>query len=312
MEAGHQVELVLTQPDRPAGRGLRAAPSAVKQLALERGIEVLQPERIRDNEELRNRLTAAAPEAILVVAYGRIVPPWMLALPGYGNINLHASLLPRYRGAAPVQWSIARGETETGNTTMRIDEGLDTGDILLQSRVPIPADATAQDMFPVLAEDGAALMAETLRRLEEGTVEPRRQDESQATLAPVLSREDGRIDFSQPASVLYNRWRGFFPWPGAFTTYLGRRLAVVRCRVAPFLAPAEPGWLLRREKAILAGCGQGSWLELIAVQPEGRRAMAAEEFFRTAALSLEPGSGPESARGPGPHPGGGSPARLGT
>ncbi len=190
--AGHEVALVVTQPDRAAGRGMVMQPPPVKLAALAHGIAVMQPEKIKTNAEFRATLEAIAPTAILVVAYGRIIPKWMLDLPRMGNINLHGSLLPKYRGAAPIQWAVANGETVTGVTTMRLDEGLDTGDMLLAHTVPIAPEETAVDLFSSLAAVGAELMVETLRKLECGLITPQRQDHAQATLAPILTREDGR------------------------------------------------------------------------------------------------------------------------
>ncbi|HUZ05386.1 MAG TPA: methionyl-tRNA formyltransferase, partial [Acidobacteriaceae bacterium] len=187
--AGHSVELVMTQPDRASGRGLVQQHSAVKQAALERNLPITQPEKIRNNPALQKQLTEIAADAIVVVAYGRLIPPWMLALPRHGNLNLHASLLPRYRGAAPIQWAIARGEQETGVTTMRIDEGLDTGAMLLQRSVSIGPEQTAVELAPILAEVGAALMVETLAGLARGTLTATPQQDALATLAPILQRE---------------------------------------------------------------------------------------------------------------------------
>ena len=191
-----RVHLVVTQPDRPKGRGLELVLSPVKQSALRLNLPIVQPERIKNNEEFRSQLAAIKPDAIIVVGYGRIIPQWMLDLPRLGNINLHASLLPNYRGAAPIQWAIASGETITGNTTMRIDAGLDTGDILLQEELAIEPDDTAMTLAPRLAKMGADLLVETLRRLDSGTIKPLKQDDSQASLAPILKKEDGAIDFS--------------------------------------------------------------------------------------------------------------------
>ena len=243
---------------------------------------VTQPEKIKNNAELRAELEAIRPDAILVVAYGRIIPKWMLDLPRYGNLNLHGSLLPKYRGAAPVQWAIANGEHATGVTTMRLDEGLDTGDILLQRRLPLAPDMGAADVLPLLAEMGADLMMQTLVELEAGTIVPRKQDESQATLAPLLTREDGRIDFSRPAMTIYNRWRGFQPWPGAWTTLHGKKLTVHRMLPTEVMdaRQGEPGELLLDEGTMFAACGERSWLELVEVQPEGKRRMTAGEFLR--------------------------------
>jgi len=225
-DAGHRVRLVVTQPDRPSGRGMELSAPPVKQLAQRLGLEVTQPEKIKNNLEFRARLEEIRPEAIVVVGYGRIIPQWMIDLPPLGNINLHGSLLPKYRGAAPVQWAIASGETVTGVTTMRIDAGLDTGDILLQRETPIAAEDTAVTLAPRLAEMGAPLMVETLAGLKAGTITPRQQDDAQATLAPILKKEDGLIDFRRRAREICNRLRGFQPWPGAYTTFRDKSLNV--------------------------------------------------------------------------------------
>src|SRR5580700_10229323 len=193
VEAGFHVQLVVTRPDRPKGRGLELVPSPIKQRALQLMLPIIQPEGIKNNDVFRAQLTALKPDAIIVVGYGRIIPQWMLDLPPLGNINLHASLLPKYRGAAPIQWAIARGETITGVTTMKIDSGLDTGDILLQEEIPIAPDDTAETLSPKLAAVGADLTVTTLRGLQNGSIPPRQQDQSQATFAPILKKEDGRI-----------------------------------------------------------------------------------------------------------------------
>ena len=282
LRAGYDVPLVVTQPDRPVGRGQTLTAPPVKTAAMEAGIRVAQPEKIKNNAELRAELEAIRPDAILVVAYGRIIPKWMLDLPRLGNLNLHGSLLPKYRGAAPVQWAIANGEGATGATTMRLDEGLDTGDILLQREMALAPSMTATDVFPLLAEMGADLMMETLRGLDAGTIRPRKQDETKATLAPILTREDGRMEFSRPAMTLYNRWRGFQPWPGAWTLLGGKKLAVHRMLPTEVRGGtgAEPGTLLAEEGTLFAACGEGTWLELVEVQLEGKRRMTAGEFLR--------------------------------
>ena len=277
LAAGHRVELVLTQPDRVAGRGLAPQISAVKAAAQKHGLPLLQPEKIKQNQELRERLEVLAPDAILVVAYGRIVPDWMLALPRYGCINLHGSLLPKYRGAAPIQWAIANGETVTGVTTMRLDAGLDTGPMLLAQALPIAPEETAEDLFESLAEKGAGLMVQTLAGLEDGSVLPVAQDHACATLAPILTREDGRMDFTHTASQLVNRWRGFQPWPGAFTTLRGKKLIVTRMATAEMSCP--PGELRVEDDRLFAGCADAS-VELLEVQMEGKKRMPASEFLR--------------------------------
>lgn len=286
LHAGHRVELVLTQPDRPSGRGLDLQVSAVKQLALQHGLPVSQPEKIRVNLALQQQLQEILPDAILVVAYGRIIPPWMLSLPRYGNLNLHASLLPKYRGAAPIQWAIANGEPETGVTTMRIDEGLDTGDILLQARVTIDVTQTAAELSPVLAGVGAELMVQTLHGLEAGSIKPTKQNDESATLAPILQREDGRVDWNRTATEIYNRWRGFQPWPGAFTIFREKKLILQAVRVVQESEnTAAPGTLLRHGGNLLVACGQGTRLELLEVQAEGKRRMSASSFINGISLS---------------------------
>jgi len=280
LAAGHEVALVVTQPDRAAGRGMEVQAPAVKRAAVRHGIEVAQPEKIRNNAEFRGRLEAIRPDAILVVAYGRIIPEWMLELPRFGNINLHGSLLPKYRGAAPIQWAVANGETMTGVTTMRLDAGLDTGDMLLARAVPIGQEETALDVYGTLAPVGAELMVETLRQLEAGTLFPQTQNHSLATLAPVLKREDGLADFSRTAQQVYDRWRGFQPWPGAHTTLRGKKLILQKTRVEQEFSQGEPGELQVRSDALSVVCGGGTLLGLDEVQMEGKRRMSAAEFLR--------------------------------
>jgi len=283
VEAGHSVRLAVTQPDRPRGRGMEVAVSPVKEAATRLGIDVMQPGAIKNNAEFRERLAAIAPDAIIVVGYGRIIPQWMIDLPRLGNLNLHASLLPKYRGAAPIQWAIANGESTTGVTTMRIDAGLDTGDILLQSELPIAAEDTSETLGAKLASIGAELMVETLRGLERGTIRSTPQDDSKATLAPILTKEDGRMDFSRSAQELFNRLRGFQPWPGAFTTFNGKTLRVHRAQ--PVLAPFEliPAEIAIEGTHLFVGCANDNnaitALDLSKVQLEGKRRMTAQEFI---------------------------------
>jgi methionyl-tRNA formyltransferase len=283
--AGHEIVLVVSQPDRPVGRSQQLTAPPVKETALAAGLEVTQPEKIKNNLEFRARLEAIAPDAIVVVAYGRIIPPWMLALTRLGCINLHASLLPKYRGAAPIQWAVAMGETVTGNTTMLLEEGLDTGPILLQQEMPIATGQTAADLFDVLAKAGAPLVVETLAGLEGGTITPKQQDHSRATLAPILTREDGRMDFGRfTARELWNRWRGFQPWPGAFTFLDGKKLIVHRMLVAEKTGAGDSGTVEVKGDALLVGCAQGTWLAITELQLEGKKRMAASEFLRGAGL----------------------------
>ena len=286
LRAGHEVQLVVTQPDRAAGRGMALQAPAVKRAAMENGLRVTQPERIKQNEEFRANLESLRPDAIVVVAYGRIVPDWMLALPRFGNINVHGSLLPKYRGAAPVQWAIAQGDRVIGVTTMRLEAGLDTGPMLLAREVPAGRTAMASEMLPVLAEVGAELLVETMHGLETGTVHPVSQDHGRATLAPILTRDEGRIDFLRGAPDIYNRWRGFYPWPGAFTVFRGKKLIVHAMTQAAMEEVNEPLEMTREGELVAAGdklfvvCGEMSVLELNEVQMEGKKRMSAAEFLR--------------------------------
>jgi methionyl-tRNA formyltransferase len=250
----------------------------VKQSASKLGLPITQPETIKNNAEFRAHLSDLKPDAIVVVGYGRIIPQWMLDLPRLGNINLHASLLPKYRGAAPIQWAIARGESITGVTTMKIDAGLDTGDILLQEEIPIASSDTAETLAPKLASTGADLMVRTLHGLEAGTIQPRKQDDSQASLAPILKKEDGRIDFSRKAGEILNRLRGFQPWPGAYSQFRGKNLQVWR---AAEITQSLPGSELKVEgDHLFVGCGHESALELLELQLEGKKRTSAADFVR--------------------------------
>jgi len=281
LAAGHEVALVLTQPDRPAGRKMELLISPVKQFSLKYGLEVVQLERIKANEELRTRLEAIQPDAILVVAYGRIIPTWMLDLPRFGNINLHGSLLPKYRGAAPIQWAVANGETETGVTTMRLDAGLDTGDVLLERRIPIEPDTTAAQLFPQLSHVGAELVVQTLAGLENGSVHRKPQDHAGATLAPILTREDGRMELeSRTAQEVYNRWRGFYPWPGAHDVFRGKRILVHRIHVGGEGFGLGCGQLDWSMGELVVGAAEGTSLILDEVQLEGKQRLSGMDFVR--------------------------------
>jgi methionyl-tRNA formyltransferase len=284
--AGFEIKLVVTQPDRPQGRGMELTAPPVKQSAQKLNLPVIQPEKIKKNEEFQAQLRALQPEAIIVVGYGRIIPPWMLTLPPHGNINVHASLLPKYRGAAPVQWAIAQGETVTGVTTMLLNEGLDTGDILLQREMPILPEDTSVTLWPRLAAMGADLLVETLRGLEQKRITPTPQDHTQATLAPILKKEDGQVDFRRTAAEIQNRLRGFQPWPGAYTQFRGKGLKFVSVLPVP-LPNLNPGELRISGEKLFSGCGGGTALELLQLQPEGKKAMTAREFIN----GYRPGAG---------------------
>jgi len=277
--ANFQVRLVVTRPDRASGRGLELAVSPIKRSALELGLPVLQPDKIKNSEEFRAELEHLAPDAIIVVGYGRIIPQWMIDLPRYGNLNLHGSLLPKYRGAAPIQWAIARGESVTGVTTMRIDAGLDTGDILLQAEEPIRPEDTALTLGPRLAHSGAELMIRTLAGLANGTLQPQPQDNSEATLAPILTKEDGLIDFSRTAVETWNRLRGFQPWPGAFTRFRGKTLQIHAAAPAPEVALVQAGHFVVEHGRLLLGFAHATALEVQELQVEGKKRMSAADFI---------------------------------
>jgi methionyl-tRNA formyltransferase len=285
LAAGHEVALVVSQPDRPVGRAQLMSAPAVKQAALVAGLPVTQPEKIRSNAEFRGQLEAITPDATVVVAYGRIIPPWMLALPRLGCINLHGSLLPNYRGAAPIQWAVAMGDAVTGNTTMLLEEGLDTGPILLQQTVEIGPEQTAVELFDLLAKAGAPMVVDTLAGLAAGTIHPRPQNHEGATFAPLLDREDGRMDLAaRNAHELYNRWRGFQPWPGAFTTLDGKKLIVHRMAVAALSFAgqrhAETGQISIDNHRLFVACADNTWLEFLELQLEGKKRLAGAEFLR--------------------------------
>ena len=287
IEAGHQVAALITQPDRQKGRGRAVAPPPLKPVAEAHGISVLQPQRIRDPEALET-LRRLSPEIQVVAAYGQILPRAVIDLPSRGTINVHASLLPVHRGAAPIQWAIVRGDAETGVTTMQIDEGLDTGPVLLSRRTSIGPEETAVDLEPRLARLGALVLVDTLRGMETGTVHPIPQDHARATLAPALRKEDGRIRWERPAQEIARRVRGFQPWPGSTTSIQGKGLKVLKARIGP-PGPGEPGRIVGVDAhSLVVGCGEGSRLLLLEVQPESRRPMTAAAF--AAGAHLDPGA----------------------
>jgi methionyl-tRNA formyltransferase len=277
--AGFRLRLVVTQPDRASGRGLELAASPVKRAALEFGLPVVQPEKIKNNLEFRGSLEQIAPAAIIVVGYGRIIPQWMIDLPRFGNINLHASLLPKYRGAAPIQWAIAKGEPVTGVTIMRIDAGLDTGDIFLHAEETIKPEDTALTLGRRLAHTGAELMIQTLAGLAQGTIHPQPQDNEKATLAPILKKEDGLIDFSRTATETWNRLRGFQPWPGAFTTFRGKALQLHAATPAPEVEVVTAGYFAIENGRLLLGFAQSTALEVDELQLQGKKRMSATDFI---------------------------------
>jgi len=278
IEAGHDVVLVVTQPDRPAGRLLRPQPSPVKRAALERGLELFQPAKVRD-AAFRERLAACRPDVLAVVAYGRILPAPVLALAPHGAVNVHFSLLPAYRGAAPVQWALARGETATGVTTMLMNEKMDEGDILLQREVAIQPGEHTPALEERLARVGAELLVQTLAGLKAGALAARPQDHSAATLAPLLSRADGEVSPELSAGEIEGRVRGFDPWPGVWLSRAGRRIRLVEARALDGRDPAQPPGLLTEltREGLTLICGGGTRLLLTKVQPEGRRVLGARD-----------------------------------
>jgi methionyl-tRNA formyltransferase len=278
VNAGHEILAVVTQPDRPSGRGRVLTAPPVKEAALRLGLAVHQPERVRRPEAVA-LLGALAPEVMVVVGYGQIIPQSIIDIPAHGILNVHASLLPRYRGAAPIQWAIARGETTTGVTIMRIDAGLDTGDILLASEMAIGPEETAVELSARLARRGADLLIEALSGLEAGTLTARPQDHAQATLAPILRKEDGSIDWQRAAGEIHDRVRGFQPWPGGHTRFRGQTLNIWRSRPAVGGVSDAPGTLRVEGRRLLVACGGGSVLEILELQPEGKKRILAEAFL---------------------------------
>jgi methionyl-tRNA formyltransferase len=274
--AGHEVLEVVTQPDRPKGRRQELAQSPVKQAALRHGLTVWQPERIRHADSVAH-LRELAPEAMVIVGYGQIIPQSIIDIAPLGILNVHASLLPELRGAAPIQWSVARGYEKTGVTTMRIDAGLDTGDIALQWETPIDPNETAPELSPRLASAGAKILLETLDGLANGTVAPVKQDSTLATQAPILKKEDGRIDWTLPAKTIHNLIRGLQPWPGAHTMFRGQSLHLWRSRLAAEKLNLAPGALVHNG-GVFAVAGDGASLELLELQLEGRKRMPAGIF----------------------------------
>jgi len=292
-----EIVAIVTQPDRPRGRGQQISVSSVKEIALGARVPVHQPEKIRA-PEVQQLLEKLAPDVIVIIAYGQIIPGRLLTIPKYGWINLHASLLPMYRGAAPINWAIAKGETRTGLTTMRIDAGMDTGDTLLQREMEIGPAETAPELAARMSEAGAPLMEKTLLGLAAGTIIPRAQNHVEATIAPILKKEDGRIDWNRSAQEIYNRMRGFAPWPGAYSTFRGQTcLLWAETAVDPNSLPAglldgppfaatrsAPGTLIGAKNDWFISCGNATLLRLQSIKMEGRKQVSASEFANGARL----------------------------
>ena len=286
-----EIAAAITQPDRPRGRGQEISFSPVKQTSLNAGIAVHQPEKIRTSEA-QQLLQSLEPDCIVIIAYGQIIPARLLTIPKLGWINLHASLLPKYRGAAPINWAIVNGETKTGVTTMRIDAGMDTGEMLLQRETEIGPTETTPELAQRMSEMGGALMAETLRGLANNSIAPKPQDHASATLAPLLKKELGRIDWNRTATEIYNRMRGFAPWPGAYTAFRNQTChlwgePVSNDAVSNERTTAAPETLLHENSEWRIACGDATVLRLTTVQQEGRKRMTAAEFANGA--RLQPG-----------------------
>ena len=280
------VEAVITQPDRPRGRGHNPAHSPIKDAALEAGLQIYQPEKIKSADAVEF-LKRIAPDVVVIIAYGQIIPCALLEIPKLGWINLHGSLLPRYRGAAPIQRAILNGDTRTGLTTMRIDAGLDTGPILEQLEMEIGADETAPELMARMGDAGAPLLIHTLQQLSNAELTPKPQNNALATFAPPLKKEEGLLDWNRPAREIYNRIRAFQPWPGAYTHFRGRSCHVWgRPAETPAGAGArEPGSVVESHGDMHVACGEETWLRVEYIQPEGRKRMSASEFANGARIS---------------------------
>lgn len=284
-QSDFQVVGMVTQPDRPRGRALAISSSPVKEAAVAAGVPVYQPEKIKSDEAF-DFFKQAAPDAVVIIAYGQIIPQRLIEIPRLGWINLHGSLLPKYRGAAPIHRAILNGENRTGLTTMNIDAGLDTGPMLLKFETEIGPDETAPELYARLSEAGAPLVAETLRGLDSGTITPKPQDNSQASFAPPLKKEEGRIDWSLTAQQIYNRIRGLRPWPGTFTSFRGKNCAIWGCPLLmPSAAAGLPGEILKAENNVVLSCGGATALRLEFVQLDGRKRVTALEFANGARLA---------------------------
>jgi methionyl-tRNA formyltransferase len=288
IEARHEIIAVFTQPDRPVGRKQVVTPPPVKVFAAEHGLTIHQPVKIK-TDDARRELEPLFKEADagVVAAYGRILPEWMLNAPRHGCVNVHSSLLPKYRGAAPINWAVARGERETGVTIMLMDAGLDTGPVLLRRAIAIGDEETAAELTPRLAELGAESLIDALSKLDRGEITPELQDDAGATLAPILKREDGEVDWAMTAPEIFNRLRGFTPFPGCYTFYNDHRLEIVKARVEPGEDKSEPGVVCETDRdGLVVACGGATRLRITEVQAEGKRAMPARDFLNGARLQV--------------------------
>jgi len=277
LEEGYEIPLVITQPDKPAGRGRKVKPPPVKTFALEKGIHVYQPERLKGNEELEERLKELAPDLIVVVAYGKILPSWLLDVPKFGVLNVHASLLPKYRGASPIQSALLNGEEETGVTVMKVSERLDAGDILSQKKIKITESDNAETLSKKLSHEGALLLSETIPLYVSGKVKPVPQNESEATYCFQIRKEMGKIDWEKPAREIFNMVRAFTPWPSAYTFFRGKRVQLLK--VFPVSEAGEPGEVVKAGKELIVAAGEGA-LRIDSLKPEGKKSITGEDFVR--------------------------------
>ncbi|MBR3552353.1 MAG: methionyl-tRNA formyltransferase [Clostridia bacterium] len=278
VQAGHEVVGVFCQPDKPVGRKQELKAPPVKAAALALSLPVVQPKSLRGGEGVR-LLEPMAPDLVIVVAYGKILPPDVLAFPKYGCVNIHASILPKYRGASPIHWAVLNGERETGVTSMQMDEGMDTGDILLCETTPIGENETTEDLFERLSTLGAELMLKTIAQLEAGTLQPKPQDHSQATTVGLLTKEMSTVDWAADAQTIHNKIRGLYSWPGASTTLDGKLLKLHSSRMTDKTSRGQPGEVVCSDGKLLVCCGDGRCVELLEVQPEGKKRMPAAAFL---------------------------------
>ena len=285
-EAGYRISGVITQPDKPSGRGQAVQAPPVKKKAMELHLTVYQPKSLKD-DEAQTLFKTLAPDMVIVAAYGKILPPWLLQLPKYGCINLHGSLLPKYRGAAPVHWAVANGETETGVCAMQMNEGLDTGPVFSCKETPIGPEETVQQVYDRLAEVGAGLMLQTLPGIVNGTVHARPQDDSKSTFAPILKKEHGFIDWKMPAAQIHNRVRAFNPWPGTVTKFRGAACKILAAKVAGPDPAREPGSIVATKRSLAVICGDSVLLEVLSIQPENRKPVSGADFANGARIQAD-------------------------
>jgi methionyl-tRNA formyltransferase len=284
-EAGYKISGVITQPDKPRGRGQALQAPPLKKTAFELRLPVYQPNSLK-NDEAQTLIKALQAEMMIVVAYGKILPPWLLQLPKYGCVNLHGSILPKYRGAAPVHWAVANGETVTGVCAMQMDEGLDTGPVFACRETPIEPDESVQQVYDRLAEIGGELILETIPRIVEGTIRSEPQDHSRATLAPILKKEHGFIDWAKPAAQIHNRVRAFNPWPGTVTKFRGATCKILATKLAGHHA-AAPGTIIAGKRWLGVVCGDSAVLEILTIQPENRKPVSGADFANGARIQAD-------------------------